>query len=100
MIDAIYRVSTNTGKLFDVWIYGELAIECEDVELYINIVNAKIDELLPVFTDPNETSALYFYSVENGDMEYIETIYGYTILKQYKTKGGLGPYLRLAKPEA
>lgn len=100
MFDNDLVVSTNTGKIFDVFMYFEKALECDDVELYINIVNAKIDELLPVFTNPNETRALYFYETNGEDMEFIEAIYGYTELKQYKTKGGVGPFLRLAKPEA
>ena len=100
MIEAEYMVSTNTGKTFDVWVYSEMSIECDDIELYINIVNAKIDELLPVFTDPNETCALYFYDNDGESTEFIEATYGYTELKQYKTKGGVGPFLRLAKPEA
>lgn len=99
MIEAEYMVSTNTGKTFDVWVYSEMSIECDDIELYINIVNAKIDELLPVFTNPTETSALYFYDVDGEEMELVDTFYGYTELKQYKTRG-IGPFLRLARPEA
>lgn len=68
-------VKTATGKEFEVRFAGSTVIGVTSV-LYIEFIGKTMMDLIPVFSDPNETTVIYGY-VED---ELQKTFDGYTNL--------------------
>lgn len=68
-------VKTATGKEFEVRFAGSTVIGVTSV-LYIEFIGKTMMDLIPVFSDPNETTVIYGY-VED---ELQKTFEGYTNL--------------------
>ena len=68
-------VKTSTGKEYEVRFAGSTVIGVTSV-LYIEFIGKTMMDLIPVFSDPNETTVIYGY-VED---ELQKTFEGYTNL--------------------